>query len=600
MKKLLHHPYSINTILTAVFSLIVVSMVFFIGTAITLGMQNSMLNTSIDSVQRLSTQSQFTLNKYFLGINSSLQNLAQNKSLVEICKQSDEKDSSYDINNRNEVHKQILTMRRNNEDITNVIVLSDGYPLYHSEITKVPLMKSPLIQELLEQKNSQKYIHVTYHPITEASYYTYASTEPEIPVSIIVRDYSTYDTTNYGVLLVSLRLKTLNDFFKQTDADSGLSAFIVNDAGNIFYSTKQEWIGKEYRQYLDSYGSLKKKGVFYTDNSQKKIFFENTVPLELNNWNLVLTSDMTALNSRISSMKKITILCAIVSLVIIFILSYILTKRITAPLANLSGHMEKMDYQSLSHKMSSHVSYREINQLYTGYNHMLERIETLIDKVYYEQLRQKDAQYEALQAKINPHFLYNTLQSISSLAILGRNDDIESVSNALGEMLEYLTYEKNDQVPLSRELNYVKSYVQIQLLRYNNSFTATYEIEPATLSCRLSKLLLQPVVENAIKHGLEPKHSEGLLYIRTRIENDLLIIEVEDNGIGMDREALEKLIEKTNMPGKDNSQKSIGLSNVQERIHLKYGTDYGIEIHSILHSGTSVKIVIPAIFSNLI
>lgn len=574
-------------------------MVIFIGTALALGMQNSMLKTSCDSVQYLGVQAQFTLNKYFLGINSSLHNLAQNQALIEMCKQSGEDNVSYDVNTRNEVHKQILTLCRNNTDITNVIVLGDDYPIYHSEFTQVPLMKSTLIQDVLHQKETQKYLKVTYHPITDSTYYVCDSTELEIPVSLTVRDFSTYDTTNYGAILISLKLETLNNFFQQMNLDSGLTAFIVNENNNIFYSNQSEWIGQNYQQFINTYGATKKEGGYYNNKFHEKVLLENAVPLELNGWTLILTQDMSSLNAKISTIKRTIFLTIIASLLIVFILSFILTKRITAPLANLSLHMEKMDYESLSRKMPSHVSYREVNQLYAGYNHMLGRIETLIDKVYYEQLRQKEAQYEALQARINPHFLYNTLQSISALAILGRNEEIETVSNALGGMLEYLTYEKNDQVPLSRELEYIKRYVQIQLLRYNNSFTVDYDIEPATLSCLLSKLLLQPIAENAIKHGLESKRSNGHLSIKTRLENDLLIIEVKDNGIGMDEETLKNLIDKTNTPDKNSVQKSIGLSNVQERIHLKYGTDYGISICSTLHSGTTVQLVIPAIYANM-
>ncbi len=598
MKKREQRPLSINTLLAAVFSLIITVMVIFVGTAVIFVMEKSVINTSMDSSTQLVTLAEFTLNRYFQGINSSLQNLAQNDFLVEMCKYSEGETDSDNIENRKEVQNQISGLLSNQSDISNIIVLGDGFSVYHSDVNNAPLMKSELIQELLALKETQRYASVTYHPISPPTYYASSSPELEIPVSLMVRDFSTYDTTNYGIVLASLSLRPLNDFFQQMDSESGLTAFIVDSSGKIFYSSDSRWINGDYSSFLDTRGIADKEGKFLLGGSGERVLLEDSRELSLNDWSVILTSDMSALNSYISSIRRIVFLCAGIAFMLTLVLSWLLTRRITAPLAKLLLQMEVLNFDSVPPQISTNFSYKEVDQLYSGYNRMTTRINTLINEVYYEQLRQKDAQYEALQAKINPHFLYNTLQTISSLAILERNDDIEVVTNALGSMLEYLTYEKDSQVYLADELDYIKSFIQIQLLRYNNRFIAGYEIAPETLSCRINKLLLQPIVENAIKHGFEQKPSGGRLYLRTRLEGGLLIIEVEDNGAGMDKQTLEALIQKTNNPDKSSPQKSIGLSNVQERIHLKYGEQYGIVIQSTLGKGTFIMVTIPAVFND--
>ena len=598
LKRLHTKSFSIHTILMVAFSTVISTMIILIGTAVIVIMRTNMLGNSMDSAKQLISQSQFYLDNYFLSINSSLQYLVQDKSLVELCKYSSGDTDSNNLDNRKEVQQQILRLLQNQTDITNIIVLGDGFSVFHTDINQAPFIKSPLIQELQDNIKTQKYATTVYHPISLPTYYNTHSTEPEIPISLMVRDYSTYDTTNYGVLLASLRLETLNDFFAQMNQGRKVTAFITEKNGRIFYSNKPEYIGKTYRQYLNDCDVVSKNGSQLADASNHNILLEHSLPLELNDWNIILTTDLSVLNQQVFLMKVIVLICAIGALLITFLLNYFLTKRIIQPLQILSQQMEQTDDRSLTQKLNSHFSYKEINQLYTGYNHMLERIDTLINEVYYEHLRQKDAQYEALQAKINPHFLYNTLQSISSLAILGRNDDIELVTNALGGMLEYLTYQKSSQVSLAQELDYVKRYVQIQQLRYNNRFITAYKIEPDTLSCQISKLLLQTMIENSIKHGLEEKLTGGRLYIQTKLQDGLLIIRIEDNGIGMDEETLKKLIKHTNSPDKNSSQKSIGLSNIQERIHLKYGKQYGITIQSAVQQGTTITVVIPAVFSD--
>lgn len=232
--------------------------------------------------------------------------------------------------------------------------------------------------------------------------------------------------------------------------------------------------------------------------------------------------------------------------------------------------------------------------LYDSYNEMRQRIEFLIYQVYYGKLRQKDAEYEALQSKINPHFLYNALQTIHSLAVLERHEDVETVTASLGEMLEYLVYEKDGQVYFQQELDYINSYTKIQQIRYSDSFSISMNITEEARRCVIHKLLIQPIVENAINHGLVDKEN-GELLISAWVGEEVLQIVVRDNGAGMDEQTLERLMKHVRSENRESKHKSIGLPNIQERLVLKYGSQYGISIKSEPGEGTEVIVRMPAI-----
>ena len=321
---------------------------------------------------------------------------------------------------------------------------------------------------------------------------------------------------------------------------------------------------------------------------------EVLLPLSNKGWQVVITSDMSDMLAQKENIQNTILKITIIATLVILLILLGFSAKITHPLKYIANQMETMDYEKLSIELSLTGSYKEINQLYSGYNKMLKRINNLIDTVSYERLRQKEAHFEALQSAINPHFLYNTLQSIYSLAILERTTDVEVVTIALSDMLEYITYEKSKQVLFSQELDYINNYLEIQRIRYNNNFTVEYHIEETAKSCLINKLLVQPIVENAINHGFSQLLKEGLLMIFAYVSADNLIIEIVDNGIGMDKEPLNHLIRRMNNPQIDNKHKSIGLSNIQERIHLKYGSDYGLTILSEAGAGTRVILKIPA------
>ena len=268
----------------------------------------------------------------------------------------------------------------------------------------------------------------------------------------------------------------------------------------------------------------------------------------------------------------------------------------TKPLMLLTKEMDRVSGDHLGVSLEGKTMLAEIDSLYKRYNKMQGRIQDLIDQVYYEKMRQKEAQYEALQSKISPHFLYNSLQTINSLCMLNRSEEAQEAVNALAEMLEYLVYENNEKVTLDRELSHIESYLKLQKMRYYEQFSVAMDIDPGCRECVISKLMIQPVVENAVIHGLAPRQGGGILEISAGCRDGILTVTVKDNGVGMSQEETERLYSYMNSEDRNSEKKSIGLSNIQERIRLKFGSGYGITIESKEGEGTRITIRMPAVY----
>ncbi len=234
----------------------------------------------------------------------------------------------------------------------------------------------------------------------------------------------------------------------------------------------------------------------------------------------------------------------------------------------------------------------EIGELTESFNYMLEEINTLIRQVYQEKIAQKNAEVQALQAQINPHFLYNTLDSINWMLIDREEYDISDIILSLAGLMRYSIEDENAFVPLEKEIGYVLCYLKIQKNRLEERLEYFVEAEENLTDAQVPKLILQPIVENAITHGIEPRNQKGDIRITIKDLGDEMLISVEDNGIGMTPEQLKHL--KEEMPDiEKEGHTGIGIRNVDRRIRLHYGEPYGIAIESAYGKGTIVSLRIP-------
>lgn len=308
---------------------------------------------------------------------------------------------------------------------------------------------------------------------------------------------------------------------------------------------------------------------------------------------------MSDINRTVRYILLICLATAGITVIMILLFSFKLTSR----LRSLTESMRKIKKEDSLEFFSGYDDRDEIGELSRSFEEMIKRLNNLINEVYLTKLKVKDLELEkkeaeinALQSQINPHFLFNTMESISMNSLnkgdLETADIIRSFSKLLRRSIEW----GNDTTTLKNELDLVWDYLKIHKFRHKNKFLFDISIDQSLLNISIPKFILQPVVENAMLHGLELKEDQGLLRIYAQTVGDDLEIIVEDNGLGIEQNVLKNIqsIIENGKNGASNPGQRIGLLNVHQRLRLYYGEQYGIKISSVLNAGTKVIIMLPA------
>lgn len=281
-------------------------------------------------------------------------------------------------------------------------------------------------------------------------------------------------------------------------------------------------------------------------------------------------------------------------LLITYFLSKVITLSITRPIQALCETTKLVGEGDFTIRASKNTG-DEVRELTNSFNGMIEKIGNLVEDVKMEQLNLRATELKLLQAQINPHFLYNTLDTIIWLAESNQTDQVAAMVTSLSDFFRTTLSKGQDDIPISEEEKHIRSYLQIQQFRYQDILEYEIQMDPEIRSCRILKLTLQPLVENALYHGIKNKRGKGKILVRGHKESDRIVLTVSDNGIGMDEETLEKLRKvikgELRLPGNS----GFGLANVDERIRLNYGDSYGLSIESTYGEGSIATVTIPII-----
>ena len=236
---------------------------------------------------------------------------------------------------------------------------------------------------------------------------------------------------------------------------------------------------------------------------------------------------------------------------------------------------------------------REVQELSCSFGHMVMRIQQLMTTVREEEVNLRKTELKALQAQINPHFLYNTLDSIAWMCEQGRNADAVKMVHALARLFRISISKGHELIPISKEIEHAESYLQIQKYRYKNQFTYHFHVDPTCLNYLCNKITLQPIIENAINHGLDLMVDEGRIDVYVQPDGEDIIFRVEDNGVGMSQEQIVAILEHG-----PKERTGIGIRNVNDRLQIYFGKEYGLTITSKLDVGTCVEIRMPKLWGD--
>ena len=404
-----------------------------------------------------------------------------------------------------------------------------------------------------------------------------------ICVAKAILDFDTMKPAGY--INIVYENSYLSDILADNSSKYSGASYVVNTHGRIMVANKEGYVGENFPVKLSDLRASNTSRYDMFSSTQAFYFVGNEMP---NGWSLVQTVSVKEFNKEMNHL--IVLAAGIVLLVLGISLGFVwyVTSRIAYPAKELMESMKTLAKDNEYPRVKI-VSNDEIGMIGLEYNKMAENIETLIEKVYKMELTQKQAELEFLQMQINPHFLYNALDTISWMALAKGNMDVSEMTIALAELLR-ATIKKESFITLREEMNTVKDYLLIQQERFGDKISAEYFVEEDAYSCMVPNFILQPVIENAIIHGLEPKIEKGKLSINISIQDEFLTFLVEDNGVGMDETEILDLYKKCR---ENNTKQSIGLKNVYRRLLLCYGEASMLKIESKKEQGTRISFLIP-------
>lgn len=364
--------------------------------------------------------------------------------------------------------------------------------------------------------------------------------------------------------------------------------FLVDGEGCVIYGNEEETLSAKAEEEIISGES----GVLSLDKGENYAYGTT----KINGWKIVSEISFEALKE-LYGKNTIYLVCLILIIIsFVAILVIYADRAFLRPLTALSGIMcrsanEKFELPDKSRKRTD-----EIGTLYRGYEKMMGEINILIQEKYVGEIKYLNSCLQNLMSQINAHFIFNTLENISALAYMENNAQIATMSKSLGDMLRYSIEYERDEETLRTEINHIKQYIQIQQIRFGNQIQLKEEIEDGTDKARVPKFMLQPIIENAIEHGLAEIDVTWRICIRVSRKEQNLMVSVLDNGVGMSEKAAQIVRRRIVSGGEESSDSryvSIGLSNIHKRIQLLYPGAYGLDINCPEDGGLEIMVCIP-------
>lgn len=541
----------------------------------------------VNSHEQITAQYMKNIEEKMLQYQNSLEFIANNTIILDTLTNSSGKSSPYmkgrDIST--EVTKSLLLDRPS--EIRNCMIYSKigENPVYGSRATMMEEAKKETWYRNKKALNE--------------GWFTYISAGKGQTILSILREIEKIDLLNYtkkdiGIIKLDIYMERLFSPGKNWENEkSNFDVIVYGADGQDLYDSDPD-----KREVLTEFLQRQSDGEDYHNGKIHTIsdYVVAGTALEEYGMNILFLFTNSELMEKKGEIQLLVIPLLLLVILAILFFSYLFTYRFSARVGALVQKIKVAETGDLTITKPIAGS-DEIAYLDKQFSHMLKKLDKLIRKNYIQQLENKETQLRNLQLQINPHFLYNTLETISSIAAVNQAFVVCDMCEKLGEIFRYsLGKNYGEFVTISQELHHTQNYIFIQKIRYNERFEVFYNVEADVDRYMILRFILQPIVENAIVHGLGNLTSKGTLEISIRREKDALLIVIEDDGVGMDAERVRDLNAFINEPKevRDN-KKSIGIRNVNQRIQLSCGNEYGISIESMPYQGSRFYIRLPLI-----
>ena len=395
-----------------------------------------------------------------------------------------------------------------------------------------------------------------------------------------------------GVLLVDMNYSSIEQLLTKANTDNASEyVYLMDGSGELIYHPKQKLI------YTDLFSENNLVAASYEDGSHKEEYdgekrIVTVKTISYTGWKIVSVVPMSSFDMGISGMRMFVILLMSLSMLMIILLNQFVSANIAKPLKRLNDSVKDWEAGNMNPDIYVGGSL-EVEHLGKTLRSTVAQIQELMHDILVEQEEKRKSELDALQSQINPHFLYNTLDSIVWMIEGERYEDAVFLVTQLASLFRISLSRGKTIISMEDELKHARNYMNIQKIRYKNKFTVEFQVEDAILSCCTVKLVIQPLLENAIYYGMESMDGDGEITVVGYRRGDDVYVEVRDNGLGMPDEMVDALLTENNRVRKHGS--GVGLINVHNRIRLRFGEPYGLEIESCLDEGTTVRIHLPYI-----
>ncbi|HHW32231.1 MAG TPA: sensor histidine kinase [Clostridiaceae bacterium] len=430
------------------------------------------------------------------------------------------------------------------------------------------------------------YVIGTHIPFQKkhSNYYVYS----------IARSIIDYQTGNHlGVILIDALLDGISNMAEVEKVFDGSWLVITDNQGKIIFSPDRKEITKSLELSRNDFLN-DVSGYFFTKEKEEELLV-NYVTSEYTGWKMLQFIPSETVYNASRTIGLALILLAGLLIFLSVLISFYVSIKISKPIIDINSILQRIGEGNFDWDLKIKGN-DEVSQLMLGIKKMSIRLKALLKRVTTARLKQKEAELKFLQSQINPHFLHNTLNSIQMMAIINGQVDMAHMIDDLGKFYKSGIFQGNDMVKIREEVDHVRLYLKILQMRYGDKLKWTININEVIMELYTAKFILQPIVENAIYHGIEPNLYPGEIRIEGKLKDDCVEICIEDSGVGISEDKLEGIL--LSLSGEkqlDTQMNSIGIKNVNDRIKLYFGNRYGLSIFSQKGKGTRVLIKIPVL-----
>lgn len=565
---------SIQSIMTLSFTAVIVSSLLFVSLTLYSMFYNNAERNAAASTLQIMDQVNVNLNTYL-------------KGMIEISDVIRSSPDAYSFNNKTELAKLMDVTAKIRRDIVTLSVYSDTGKLLLSSPSgnynsNFQAASQTWFKEVLENPVNNVFAppHVQRLFVNKRPW-----------VVSLCRSTNFYGQNNERVTwitVVDMNFSTIEQLCREVSFGKRGYIYIVDSKGNIIYHPQQQIIyaGLKNENIEDA---LKRSPGTYFDNFQGERRIMAVQNINYTDWKMVGISYVDELVVNKRNLASFVIFISLFGIAFAILASMFISSKISQPIKRLEKQMKRVENGDFDIDLSVEGE-DEVKRLSRSFNVMVARIRQLMAQIISDQEDKRKSEFKALQAQINPHFLYNTLDSIIWMNENGNYKGVSTMVSALAKLFRVSISKGRETNTVADEIEHARSYLIIQKIRYKDKFDFTIDAQPEVMEKNTVKLILQPIIENAIYHGISHIEEKGEIRITAAAEQDKLVFRISDNGYGIKPEDLKDLLEKE---AKSTSGSGVGLKNVNGRIKLRYGDEYGVTIESELDVGTAVIIRIP-------